>query len=700
YSSTPYTNSLILNDKVLVPIFGSDLDDEALQTYADAMPGYEILGFTGSWVSDDAIHCRAKGIADQYMLRLVHVPLQDRENNGQPYEVEADIHSYSNLPMVPGTPELMWRLEGQTTWNTVAMGDQGDDIYVGYIPEQANFSTIEYYVHAEDESGRREDHPYIGAPDPHSFHIGPDVIAPEIVHQPLGNLSTYEWPATITCIATDNGAISSVTVEWFLNSAQQTDVTLTNVGGDIYSGQLTGTVSIGDNYEYRIVAVDNSSAANTTYDPASGYHGGDIVTGYLADMEDGAPGWSHSNVLPSFGDQWHLSTQQNHTQGGVQSWKCGDTGLGDYGNLLDAGLVTTEYTIETGSRLSFWQRMAAETSSSYPGYAYDGGLVEISVAGGAWEQISPVGGYPYLVRVGSTPGPFAAETPFFSGFTNGWESVDFDLSGYTGNVQFRFRFGSDGSAGEEGWFIDDVLVVSGGAAPPNMTIDLTYLSGSPVPAGGGNVYFDVFAENAGSVPLDYDAWLETAYEGGVPTTVVMRTFSNYQPGWTINRPNMFFPVPGTYAAGNYTFAGKVGVNPNVWWDESSFPFVKEGTVGIANFQPFVPDGVPDPFDRIDVPDGVQQMPDEFALHGAYPNPFNPTTAISYQLSAFSHVNLSVYDVSGRKVTTLVDGYRDAGLHEVTFDASGLASGVYLYRLEVSGSGTIPSTAMGKMVLMK
>ncbi|MBU0517678.1 agmatine deiminase family protein, partial [bacterium] len=222
YSSTPYTNSLILNDKVLVPIFGSDLDDEALQTYADAMPGYEILGFTGSWVSDDAIHCRAKGIADQYMLRLVHVPLQDRENNGQPYEVEADIHSYSNLPMVPGTPELMWRLEGQTTWNTVAMGDQGDDIYVGYIPEQANFSTIEYYVHAEDESGRREDHPYIGAPDPHSFHIGPDVIAPEIVHQPLGNLSTYEWPATITCIATDNGAISSVTVEWFLNSAQQT----------------------------------------------------------------------------------------------------------------------------------------------------------------------------------------------------------------------------------------------------------------------------------------------------------------------------------------------------------------------------------------------------------------------------------------------------------------------------------------------
>ncbi|MFH1736159.1 MAG: T9SS type A sorting domain-containing protein, partial [bacterium] len=86
-----------------------------------------------------------------------------------------------------------------------------------------------------------------------------------------------------------------------------------------------------------------------------------------------------------------------------------------------------------------------------------------------------------------------------------------------------------------------------------------------------------------------------------------------------------------------------------------------------------------------------------------PNPFNPTTAISFQLSAISHVNLSVYDISGQKVATLIDGFLDAGYHQVTLDGSGLASGVYVYRLEVSGSGTTPTTEFeetGKMVLMK
>jgi hypothetical protein len=61
----------------------------------------------------------------------------------------------------------------------------------------------------------------------------------------------------------------------------------------------------------------------------------------------------------------------------------------------------------------------------------------------------------------------------------------------------------------------------------------------------------------------------------------------------------------------------------------------------------------------------------------------------------SHVNLGVYDISGRKVAELVDGWRDAGAHEVMFDGSGLASGMYLYRLK---AGEFETT--GKMVLMK
>jgi agmatine deiminase len=63
-SDQPYTNSLILNNKVFVPIMSSSWDDDALAAYQEAMPSHEILPFTGSWYSTDGLHCRAKGIPD------------------------------------------------------------------------------------------------------------------------------------------------------------------------------------------------------------------------------------------------------------------------------------------------------------------------------------------------------------------------------------------------------------------------------------------------------------------------------------------------------------------------------------------------------------------------------------------------------------------------------------------------------------
>lgn len=69
------------------------------------------------------------------------------------------------------------------------------------------------------------------------------------------------------------------------------------------------------------------------------------------------------------------------------------------------------------------------------------------------------------------------------------------------------------------------------------------------------------------------------------------------------------------------------------------------------------------------------------LHPNYPNPFNPSTTIRYAVLAPQHVTLQVYDLLGRPVATLVDGWQAAGRHATSFDATGLSSGVYLYRLE-------------------
>ncbi len=75
------------------------------------------------------------------------------------------------------------------------------------------------------------------------------------------------------------------------------------------------------------------------------------------------------------------------------------------------------------------------------------------------------------------------------------------------------------------------------------------------------------------------------------------------------------------------------------------------------------------------------LPTEFSLSPNYPNPFNPSTTIKYELPKASTVSLIVHDILGHEVAVLVNEKRDAGIHEVTFDAAGIASGMYFYRLQ-------------------
>jgi hypothetical protein len=88
-------------------------------------------------------------------------------------------------------------------------------------------------------------------------------------------------------------------------------------------------------------------------------------------------------------------------------------------------------------------------------------------------------------------------------------------------------------------------------------------------------------------------------------------------------------------------------------------------------------------------------PSSYELSQNYPNPFNPTTAIHYVLERSGPVRLRVFDVLGREVATLVEGYQSAGTHVVTFDGTSCASGVYLYSLQAGGE-----VLVRKMVYLK
>ncbi|MCD6171964.1 MAG: agmatine deiminase family protein [Thermoplasmata archaeon] len=172
----PYINSLILNNKVLIPIVGSEWDDDAISAYENAMPGYEILGFTGSWLTTDALHCRAKGIPDRGMLYIWHIPLHGEiEGNSSGVKIEAQIIPYSKQNLINAT--VCWKTANKS-WKYIPMEYEGNNTYYCFIPPQPNGTEISYYIHAEDASHRKENQPYMGAPQAYSFTYTTSFIPP------------------------------------------------------------------------------------------------------------------------------------------------------------------------------------------------------------------------------------------------------------------------------------------------------------------------------------------------------------------------------------------------------------------------------------------------------------------------------------------------------------------------------------------
>ncbi len=102
-----------------------------------------------------------------------------------------------------------------------------------------------------------------------------------------------------------------------------------------------------------------------------------------------------------------------------------------------------------------------------------------------------------------------------------------------------------------------------------------------------------------------------------------------------------------------------------------------------------------------LPSGVtgvheKPLPTEFSINQNYPNPFNPTTKIEYAVPKQSQVRIEVYNLLGQRVTTLVNDVKSAGYHTVEFNATGISSGLYFYRMTTAGTQTF----LKKMILTK
>ncbi|MBC8320261.1 MAG: agmatine deiminase family protein [Bacteroidetes bacterium] len=169
YPYTPYTNSLILNRKVLVPLTGSQWDDEAITSYQEAMPGYEIIGIVyNGWQNTDALHCRAKGIADIGMLYIHHIPTSGTVAYRPTYEITATITACSGSNIYADSVFVYYKINNGSYTSALMQIDTANN-YTGLIENVWPGDSVSYYIYAADESGRNATCPFIGEFDPFVF---------------------------------------------------------------------------------------------------------------------------------------------------------------------------------------------------------------------------------------------------------------------------------------------------------------------------------------------------------------------------------------------------------------------------------------------------------------------------------------------------------------------------------------------------
>ncbi|TKJ40121.1 hypothetical protein CEE37_10320 [candidate division LCP-89 bacterium B3_LCP] len=212
-----------------------------------------------------------------------------------------------------------------------------------------------------------------------------------------------------------------------------------------------------------------------------------------------------------------------------------------------------------------------------------------------------------------------------------------------------------------------------------------------IPASGGSFDYDFELANNSDTNYTVDVLLYAVRDWYLGSyNAAFRTGISLPSGETITRNDLSQRIPSSLPGDGYNYCAWItDSNTQQLLSLDCFPFEKMETGG---------DGLAEADWLLmgwDIKTESVAGSNLVELNSASPNPFNPSTLISYKLPAMSCISLNVYDISGRLVSELANGWRDAGVHEVTFDASGLTSGIYIYRLK-SGDHTVS----GKMVLMK
>ncbi len=226
----PYTNSLILNKTVYVPLGNNNTyNNNALAVYQEAMPGYDIVGVTNSsyssgWQNTDALHCRTRGVMDFNMLFVDHRNVLFGEQAWQDsIAVVSKFIAYSGAELKQDSLLVYYSIDNGAYQVAHMTATGNPDEYVGYIKGYQGESSIDYYVFGADESGHRYTQPVFADLDPHHFTMeahepaGELIITPDTLWFEVANTQHFDiinetiGDVVINSIECDNGYLHILT---------------------------------------------------------------------------------------------------------------------------------------------------------------------------------------------------------------------------------------------------------------------------------------------------------------------------------------------------------------------------------------------------------------------------------------------------------------------------------------------------------
>ncbi len=396
-----YTNALILNRRVFVPLFDIPADAAALATYRAALPGYEVTGFDyANWYYYDALHCRTRAVFDRHMLHLTHRRLEAEVAPAAQVPLTATIRAHSGAALLPDALRVWWRAAGTTAWNSAPLvATETPHEFAGAIPGPPPGTTVEYYLAAADASGRAETLPRTAPVGTYRFTVRDTGLR---VAVPAPPRVVPPWSPTTFNVTIDPGdevlVPGTARLHYRFRGGAFESAPLVPLGGTTYAATLPRMLC-GDSPEYYVAAEGTRTGLKTA--PAGGAAAplaasvGTLVPETLLEQrfESGLPaGWTTTGL-------WHVSTACGVAPAcdGVRWAYYGrdsgcnySTGARTRGTLTAAPLALP--TVPVGGRilLTYCSLLQTENAWGYDlaGMYVNGGLSDTPAESATWQTRS------------------------------------------------------------------------------------------------------------------------------------------------------------------------------------------------------------------------------------------------------------------------------------------------------------------------